>query len=76
MARLSVRASAGLTPGVFRCVDLFSHPVEIIVMSVSKIIALSLVAGVLALAGCRTEEPYKPLKLGADINVQQQAETR
>ncbi|MDX2201670.1 MAG: hypothetical protein NW223_02895 [Hyphomicrobiaceae bacterium] len=45
-------------------------------MNVSKIIALSLAASVLALAACRTEEPYKPMKLGADVNVQQQAETR
>jgi hypothetical protein len=45
-------------------------------MNVSKIIALTLAAGVLALAACRTEEPYRPLKLGADANVQKQAETR
>ncbi len=45
-------------------------------MTVSKIVALSLVAAALALSACRTEEPYKPLKLGADINVQQQAATR
>lgn len=45
-------------------------------MNVSKIIALSVAAAVLALGACRTEEPYRPLKLGADVNVQQQAQMR
>lgn len=45
-------------------------------MTVSKIVALSVAAAVLALGACRTEEPYKPLKLGADINVQQHAQMR
>lgn len=40
-------------------------------MKVSKVIALSLVVAGLALAACRREEPYQPMKLGAEVSAQQ-----
>ncbi len=42
-------------------------------MKVSKIIALSLVVAGVALAACRREEAYQPMKLGADVSAQQVA---
>lgn len=45
-------------------------------MKASKIIAVSVICAGLALVACRREERYQPLKLGADVNVEQQAATR
>lgn len=45
-------------------------------MTVSKIIAISLLGLGVSLAACRHETRYEPLKLGADAGVQQQAAGR
>jgi len=45
-------------------------------MTVSKIVALSLVVAGIALGACRREEAYVPMKLGASVETQQQAGAR
>ena len=45
-------------------------------MTVSKIVALSLVIAGIALGACRREEAYVPMKLGASVEAQQQDATR
>jgi hypothetical protein len=45
-------------------------------VTVSKIIAVSVLCVGVALVACRREERYEPLKLGADAGVQQQAGSR
>lgn len=39
-------------------------------MTVSKIVALSLVVAGIALAACRREEAHVPMKLGAEVQQQ------
>jgi len=37
-----------------------------------KLVLLTLALGTLAVAGCRREVPYEPLKLGGPVETQQQ----
>ncbi len=45
-------------------------------MNAKKIMVVSVLCAAVALVACRREERYVPLKLGADINVQQQQAAR
>jgi hypothetical protein len=45
-------------------------------VNAKKIMVVSVLCAAVALVACRREERYVPLKLGADINVQQQQAAR
>ena len=41
-------------------------------MNAKRIAVLSLLCAAVALVGCRREQPYEPLKLGADVPAAQE----